>query len=289
MIKSVATRFASAALLLTLIGLVFASTGYADEVIHFDCEKSAKSAVPQTDLLNNPPNNLQCLKTGASVLGNGTVYPQLEIRSPQGHRVVKIRSADPNPTVFISTDGATNNNNCLDYLDQGRHYVDDEFSGAWGFGDATACHSDSCSPDNSEKPALDFIFHDMTVNQFSIRMFDWGDYRPGADDLEQFQTTLTAYDANNQVVGRYNYLFSIDRRIPTKEIAYTCVSELDNSCYKGGSDLEREGNACSAGPKEPGYLTLTVDAKGISRLELRFPSHGYDPNIGFDTIRFTPE
>jgi hypothetical protein len=82
---------------------------------------------------------------------------------------------------------------------------------------------------------------------------------------------MTAYDANGVVV-------SID------ELSYT--STAYNSPKYG--DLFVAGDAMSAVPGEPGNWTWNVSGSGIVKVVLEF-GVGFDPNIGFDVLTFTPE
>jgi hypothetical protein len=288
------------AVLLVLATLVWASVPAAvsaEELIHFDCVTDGSEVTPDrphTDLSNDPPNNLQCLAGGASVLGQGTVHPHLEIKSPGGHSVVKNQTAVSTGATFYAPNDYKTKSNCFEFLDQPRKEVAaHQTFGAWGFGDTTVCGGENCGK-AVEPVALDFAFHDITVEEFSIRMLDWGDYRPGVKNPDNFQVLLTAYNAANSVVDTYNYHFTVSEvglgsDTYKAHTAYACASEVNNTCYGGGDDLWSQGDACVANEGEPGYLTLTVEGPGITRLELRMPSHGRDPNVGFDSIRFNVE
>ena len=284
-------------ILLLAVLVILPAQLHADELIHFDCVADGQKTTadkPINDPINDPPNNRQCLATDASVLGKGTVHPNLEIRSPAGSKVLKNRTAIAPHSTFVAPNDYRTNSNCFEFLDQGRREIASGQSiGSWGFGDTTVCDDKTCGK-QSAKPELEFVFHDITVDQFSVKMLDWADYRPRATENDEFQVTLTAFNASNDVVDQFSYQFNLTGVGPgaaadQKFVGYECVRETGNSCDGSGSDLWAEGDACVANESEPGYLTLKVDGSGISRLELRFPSHGIDPNVGFDSIRFRPD
>jgi hypothetical protein len=109
----------------------------------------------------------------------------------------------------------------------------------------------------------------ITVSQFTLRMLDFGDWN--LNSSPSTYVSMTAYDANGVVV-------SID------ELSYT--STAYNSPKYG--DLFVAGDAMSAVPGEPGNWTWNVSGSGIVKVVLEF-GVGFDPNIGFDVLTFTPE
>jgi hypothetical protein len=224
------------ALVVAFGGLALVPSADAQELIHFDCIDDTNPETPDrphTDQFNVPQNNLQCLPTGESVLGNGTVHPNLEIESPAGHFVVKNRAGAPAAATFGAPNDSTVNDNCFEFLDTGRVPITSGFGG-WGFGDTSACAPGTCQ-NTPSKVELNFLFHDTTVSQFSVRMFDWTDFNPalGTD----FQVTLTAYDALDAVVDTYSYHHTSTVAHAGNLVnpgPYDCVIEDGNSCFGGG-------------------------------------------------------
>lgn len=284
-------------LLLVLSLLTLGTDVHAEQLIHFDCVADGLPETPvrpQSDKVNTPPNNLQCIPTNSSVLGMGTIHPDLEIQSPSGNTVLKNRTGVSASATHGAPNDAIVDGNCFEFLDLGRvENAPPPYEGGWGFGDKSVCAGGTCGGPPA-KAEFDFVFHNITVNAFSIRMLDWGDFHPQATYPDNFQVTLTAFDASNSIVDTFNYHFSVSTVSPNgnsdqNPFDFVCVDEANNSCVGPGSDLWFEGDACTANDTEPGYLTLAVQGAGITHLELRVPSNGFDSNVSFDSIRFTEE
>ena len=266
------------------------------ELIHFDCIADGQAETddrPQSDWVNDPPNDLQCLTAGGDVSGAGTVHPDLAITSPDGNPLLKTRAGWAGyPTYGAANDQPTQytHGNCYEFLEQGRIQVpDDRRYGGWGFGDRSAClpGTDGCVDHDAFPVAMDFEFlNGRSVESFSLRMLDWGDWNPAEQD--EFQVTLTAFDSGGQVVDQYSWhhLILDSPRGSNLPGAWECVEEPGNSCVGGGQDLWLEGDACSAEDGQPGYLTPAVQGAGIVRVELRMPLGAADTNLGIDSIRF---
>jgi hypothetical protein len=111
----------------------------------------------------------------------------------------------------------------------------------------------------------------VTVDDFSLRMLDYGDYNPSGDD-DHF-ATMTAYDVHGIVVaqGRLSYTTEGD------------FSLLHNTGLRDGA-----GDAYYADPakNEPGNWTWNVSGTGITKIDLFF-GPGHDSKIGFDNLSYT--
>ena len=108
----------------------------------------------------------------------------------------------------------------------------------------------------------------MIVNNFSLRMLDYGDFNPTSNTSHL--VTMTAYNASNIVVD-------------TQQLSYTTVG--NNSSLYG--NMLVAGDARAALPGQPGNWTWRVSGSDIVRINLDF-GPGFDPNIGFDTLTFCP-
>lgn len=103
-----------------------------------------------------------------------------------------------------------------------------------------------------------------SVSQFSVRMLDYSDLNPTKSATHT--VVLTGFNAANGVVARQIFSFTS----PTF------------------GDLKITGDAITALPGQPGRRVMRISGRGIIRIVLRF-GVGYDPNVGFDTLRFTTE
>jgi len=108
-----------------------------------------------------------------------------------------------------------------------------------------------------------------TVSQFSVHMLDFGDYNPLHST--NVYASMTAYDANGSVVG-------------IRELSYTWNAAISPEY----GDLAITGDALLASPGDIGNWTWVVTGSGIVKVVLEFGT-GYDPNIAFDVLTFTPE
>ena len=113
----------------------------------------------------------------------------------------------------------------------------------------------------------------MTVNEFSLRMLDFGDLNPTL--ATNHYVSMTAYNAAGQVVA-------------LQELSYTTDPEglPDNSPQYG--NLQITGDALGANPQEPGNWSWHVTGTGIVEIVLEF-GVGYDPNVGFDDLSYSAE
>jgi len=103
-----------------------------------------------------------------------------------------------------------------------------------------------------------------SVSQFSLRMLDYSDLNPTQSATHI--VTLSGFNASNLLVARQIFSFTS----PTF------------------GDLKITGDAITALPGQPGRRVMRISGTGIVRVVLRF-GVGFDPNVGFDTLRFTTE
>mgnify|MGYP001055084967 CR=1 FL=1 len=182
------------------------------------------------------------LAEGDSVEGERTVNDWLNIQLDSGSKKLILVEKETDNEDFlayranVSTNNDTNNG-CLD--------------GSWGF---AACPAD----DSSKRLAIDdeivFSFPGgVTVSNFSIDMFDFGDWYPGGGS-GPVNVILTDQDAHS-----VEYIFDA-----------SAAAKYD-AC--GGTD---------------GKKTLEISYPGITEVTLSF-SGKMDPGIAFDNICFTPE
>jgi hypothetical protein len=171
----------------------------------------------------------------------------LNIQAPGG--VVKI-VAGGNPKAY-STGGAGIVNGGL--LPEG------------GFVDITARN-------NREPQHLTFTFAPgVTVADFSLHMLDFGDWNPTR--ATSHSVAVTAYDANSNVVTQQVVQYT------TPAVAFPTTSDLFG-------DLRITGDAVLSVPGDLGNWTWHLTGQGIVRVTLDV-GPGQDPNLGFDTLRFT--
>lgn len=225
--------------------------------------------------LAGPTVNFEDEVTGSSVEGLGTVHPALNIDVVPGPAVVVESFA--NPIAY----GAPNDyapyfpvNNCLENADGVRVNVDangDQIKdpgvvAAKGFGVPQATTNVLQTYYFSFAPGV-------TVSNFSLRIFDFGDYNPAS--ATSHSLTLTAYDDLVNVVDTQVVSFTTPPQInPTSSIPF-------------GNLLNGAGDACDATLGQPGYLEMAVNnPTGINQVVLSFT--GQDPKIALDSINFVP-
>lgn len=103
-----------------------------------------------------------------------------------------------------------------------------------------------------------------SVSQFSVRMLDYSDLNP--TNSATHTVVLNGFNASNVIVARQVFSFTS----PTF------------------GDLKITGDAITALAGQPGRRVMRISGSGIVRVVLRF-GVGFDPNVGFDTLRFTTE
>ena len=191
------------------------------------------------------------LPPGSSVEGLGTINPYLNISS-SGNVVALAESI--NPKAYGAPNGQNQlTNGGIDTLLAGFTDIEQQHDYAFSF-----------APD-------------VTVDNFSVKMLDFGDFNP--NEATEHQVSLVAYDKNNQIVDQDTLFFTSDgQKIP-----------------HGGSagDLWLTGDAITALPGEPGNYTFDVAGSNIYQLELQFSSNlgvgATDPLFGFSVLCFEPE
>ena len=197
--------------------------------------------------LNN--TNMKCvnfegteLNKGDSVEGMGTVHPLLNIQLEGAVDLVLIENGTDDISNVAYYAGAGTANSCL--------------YGTYGFG-CPAFDSNGDRIDRiNENDKIIFEFPDgITVSNFSVEMFDYGDFYPyGTGDR---LVTLKAY--SDSVV----------------EISYSGPAGVDptyDACHSSGNGIHK----------------FETSGSGIYKIELVFGT-GIDPAIGFDYICFTIE
>jgi hypothetical protein len=109
----------------------------------------------------------------------------------------------------------------------------------------------------------------VSVNDFSVRMTDFGDFNPSLSTSHL--VTMTAYNAQGDVVS-------------SQKLSYTTegVSSPTSSDLYGNMQLS--GDATTS-PGLPGNWKWHVSGNGITKVVLSF-DQGYDPRIGLDTLSF---
>ena len=116
----------------------------------------------------------------------------------------------------------------------------------------------------------------VSVTNFSLHMLDFGDYNPPPFSNTSHYVSLTAYNANNNVVDQ-------------QELDYTTMGEVTPRTSNLYGDLRLNGDAVSAPAGQPGNLTWNLSGQGIVRVVLEFAAEGYDPNFALDLLSFTTE
>ena len=134
---------------------------------------------------------------------------------------------------------------------------------------ASGGFSDKVTQTAQQAPLYNFTFTPgMTVSNFSLHMLDFGDFNP--TNSSDHYVSMTAYDVNGLVVDK-------------QELSYT-TSGWISTTY---GHLLVTGDAISSVPGQPGNWIWNVSGSGIVRVVLEF-GIGFDPNVGFDTLSFTP-
>jgi hypothetical protein len=111
----------------------------------------------------------------------------------------------------------------------------------------------------------------VSVNNFSLRMLDYGDWNP--TQSVRHYVSMTAYNASGVMVAKQELMFN------SESSAGPTSSDYGN--------LQITGDAMAL-PGQPGNWTWNVFGIGIVRVVLEF-GEGFDPNIAFDTLTFITE
>jgi hypothetical protein len=110
-----------------------------------------------------------------------------------------------------------------------------------------------------------------TVDSFSVRVFDWGDFLPnGANSDQTYWIALLAYDIDDNLLAEDRITFT------------STTSSINNRNTPEFGNLAVAGDACDAEEGQPGRGNLEVNASGIYRLELHYRDlQSMDPHSGF--------
>jgi len=209
--------------------------------------------------------DFEALDPGASVLGRGTVHPDLEIsvrHEPTARVVVVVEGDSPSLYTAPQVPVVRVPNGCLG--NPGGYGTDGSLYGQ-GFGDLDGVHDYGFT-----------ILHGKSVNYFSITMLDFGDFNPALVRGHSVELVAYTFDAagNRRVIDRDELSYqSLADELPTVPTAPNV------------GDLQTTGDACTAQPGEPGNFTFEVRGRGITHVALVI-HEGPDPQIAFDNIRF---
>ncbi|MEM6254925.1 MAG: PEP-CTERM sorting domain-containing protein [Cyanobacteria bacterium P01_D01_bin.156] len=193
------------------------------------------------------------LNSGASIEGLGTVHELLNITSSTGGG--KAIFAESGVSAYGASSSQTNANSKV---------KNGGINELGGFADL-----------NGRKHVFDFSFaEDVSVEEFSLRMLDYGDYNKGR--ATDHSILLTAFNSNGDVVDEF-------------DLSYESSNATNpNGFYKNGG----KGDALMASEGDPGLATLSVFGEDITLVQLRYDNNGSraniagDPNIGFDSLTF---
>ena len=299
------------------------------EFIHFDCVNNSAPATDPLGVneLQCVPRNASVLGPATVHPDLEIISLDPDTGMSSGHQVVKIKAAQvslddatfgaPNSQELNDGDCSPNaicTNNCLEDYTENRVDFRSNEGVAFGFGDLDTAGGGI--PGDDEGPvnlAFNFL-NGVTVSTFSIKMFDYGDFDPKRTTNGPRNTILTlkGYSGGSEVAS-YTLKYQSTGRIvgrPSIENPghYTCSPDYPGNCDEGSgpatNDLYLNGDACSASLGQPGYIKLEVSGVGIDRVELvaggrsdplfpefpdGYPERNWDPNVGFDSIRFTKE
>ena len=189
------------------------------------------------------------LNPGNSIEGADTVYIGLDIDAVGGNAVFLMPDVATDATYGAPNGVGSIKNGCMDTTG--------------GFADVARIHH------------YVFTFDGKSVNEFSLRMLDFGDYNP--DRVTHHLVTMTAY---SDMAGTVE--------VDTDVLDYSSDNLPNPRSSTEYGDLYYTGDACDAEEGEPGNWTWEVSGTGIVRIEL-LVLEGRDPNIAFDKLCFTIE
>ncbi|HJR79853.1 MAG TPA: hypothetical protein VJ821_07260 [Anaerolineales bacterium] len=200
------------------------------------------SCVPRDEVITP---DFDQVAIGDPVEGLGTVDPTLNIDA-KGAAIHIVEGE--NPAVYAS-------------IVNGTPLFNAGMVGSGGFSDVE-------TKDNLDAHLYTFTFApNVTVSDFTLRMFDFGDFNPSG--AGSHLVTMTAYNAANAVVT-------------SQQLNYTTVGNISPTY----GNLLVSGDAILASPGQPGNWIWDISGSGIVRVVLEFGA-GYDPNIGFDLLSYT--
>lgn len=192
---------------------------------------------------------------GDSIEGLGTVHELLDISSSTGG----------GQAIFAESQSAVAYGASSSQTQANSNVKNGGVNELGGFADLTG-----------RKHVFDFDFATgVSVEEFSLRMLDYGDFNQGR--ATEHSILLTAFNSDGETVDEFN-------------LSYESSSATNpNGFYKNGG----RGDALMANEGDPGLATLSVFGEGITQVQLRYENNGRraniasDPNIGFDSLTFT--
>jgi hypothetical protein len=191
---------------------------------------------------------------GNSVEGPGVYMDNVWISTSTGQAEYLTQGGTP-PVVY----GAPNDE--LHLLSSKNGCIDDYGLGE-GFADVQKTHE------------YTFEFK-QTVDAFSLRMLDFGDYNPTR--ATSHEVVMTAYAADGITILGTDVLEFASSSAVNPHLAGSNVG-----------DLWYTGDACTAAEGEPGNYVFSVESAGIGKVTLS-ATVGLDPNIAFTDMDYTPE
>ncbi|MGF1523426.1 MAG: PEP-CTERM sorting domain-containing protein [Leptolyngbyaceae cyanobacterium] len=194
------------------------------------------------------------LNPGNSIEGLGTVHELLNISSSTGGGKA-IFAESQSAVAYGASSSQTQANSSV---------KNGGINELGGFADLTG-----------RKHVFDFSFAEgVSVEEFSLRMLDYGDYNKG--HATEHSILLTAFNSNGDTVDEFNLSYESSN-----------AANPDGFYRNGG-----RGDALMASEGDPGLATLSVFGEGITQIQLRYENNGSraniagDPNIGFDSLTF---
>jgi hypothetical protein len=217
-----------------------------------------------------------------------------------GKKIVKAATTvtfDPNVSALNPSDSVVGSELLMDSLiisdsagNDVTYFENGQGVGSYGGGPSNVL--DSCVPSNwgigdtavpnypARRHQYQYTFTDsQTVNQFSLRALDYGDYMPyGACPGDICALNITAYDATNAIIDTDTISFS------------TSSARVNHRISAEYGDMSTAGDICLATEGQPGNDVLEVSGSGISRVTVQFANdQSMDPNIAFSDITYTLE
>jgi hypothetical protein len=218
------------------------------------------------------------LTTGINIEGLGVAHTDLNINALYGAATV-IETGSTSPQVYGARNCPTidgvgcpaggtsyfHPNNCLENSSGVK--VDNYLNP----GETAKGFAAVISSGGEVQQDMDFTFGpDVSVCEFSVRMFDFGDYNP--THATSHIVTMSGYDASNALID-------------SDALSFTSDNGTNPHTSNLFTDLWYSGDACTANLGDPGYREFKVEGAGITRVALTI-DEGSDPKVGFDSIRF---
>jgi Ca2+-binding RTX toxin-like protein len=199
------------------------------------------------------------LTPGTNVEGWGQIHPYVNLQTGGGESLAYMEGMSP--TVYVAPNSG--NRVSMGCLTAGFAFADSR-------------------PEAVRDHDYAFTFApDMTVNVFSLRMIDNGDYNPAR--ATEHEVRLVGYDASDQVVDADAYNWA----------STDATGPREGNGSPG--DLSFTGDACSAAPGQPGNRTFVISGSGIAKVKVEYTHNGNqswansDPNFALSDVCFTIE